>query len=208
MRKNILSLMSLGLICFSCSNDINDSITHNIQQKSTYSKKIGDSDLVALKKYSTEGMISFIESLKIHYKDGYSYKDFLNNLDSVNQLEKRTPEGEALLNYSYNFIKSNQNINDVNPKVLVEALKSIVQKNIDKGNNLVSQINLESESLILFGLDESYTTDIYGNKCKWYQLGCHANSVWEWLGSPASGSGSTSNAEVLFYLVSLILLFI
>lgn len=133
-----------------------------------------------------------------------TYNDLKTTLDPINRLANITTEGDALLFEAYSNIIHNVSEEDMNGLKMAEALQFIATSQSNDGVVLAKDVNFETGSKKLFGLDESYETTARAGGYKWYQVGCLLNAFWNWLAADANGPepGTTTNGQNLASLVS------
>jgi hypothetical protein len=202
--KNLFKL-SLLLLVFSCSkNDVQTNEELN-QTKTTsdaiLEKKLSSTDTTFVVDETRKSMASFVMSIRGYYTNGDTYNQLKKSLDPVNELSSMTSVGNDLLFLAYNYIVDDIDDKDMSGEKMMIALNEILARADNLGIEYANDVDLEEGSTWLFGLDPS----ISSNKgCRWYQLGCHAATVWNWLTSTGSGGGS-SNGSTLAAVVGMVL---
>jgi hypothetical protein len=206
-------LLVVGLSFVSCSNETDGETTSaslaEVKKDLNSAKTAGDSikiDTIFVVNESRNATINFNKEIKAFYKDGMTYNDLKQALDPTNSLSNMTPQGNALLFEAYTNIINKVSDNDMNGFKMVEALQFIAASQLKSGVVFAKDVNFESGSKELFGLDASYSTTARAGGCKWYQVGCLLTSLWNWLAADANGSapGTTTNGQVLSTVVTII----
>jgi len=176
--------------------------SENIYAKMTY--KGIEIDTAAASEAIRLDMVKFVNGVREHYTEGMSYSQLKNTLDPSNNLTSITQEGDDLLFEAYTNIANNVNDNDIKGQKMAAALNYILTNNLDSEITDISDVDFESGSLLLFGLDDSYTTMSSSGSCKWYQIGCHLSNFWNWLNSDANGDapGTVTNLQAIGAAVS------
>lgn len=206
---NLVSFVLLLLVGFSfvsCSNETDDEATSgsltsvkNDLQSVNSSRDGGKIDTVFALESSRVAAVSFTREIKAFYKPGMSYSDLKHELDPNGNLSNITTAGDALLYEAYSNIVNGVGERDIKGLKMMQALEYVLEHNIKTGATKVEDVNLESGSKLLFGLDESYVTTARAQPCKWYNIFCHLGNFWNWLAGDANGDqpGSTTNGQIL-----------
>lgn len=201
MKKFVLFLVIISstiLSLFSCSEEsfVEDkSHSSNFYTSNLRSEEEITIDTLFVVSESKNGMISFVNEVKRYYDSGMTYNDLKNALDPDSGLVNITSIGDELLSEAYYNIVNDVRDEDMNGVKIMEALESIIQYNFENGVVRMEDIDLEAGELWLFGIDENSQILNRGG-CRWYQIGCHLNSIWNWLSTPASGGGATNGATL------------
>lgn len=203
MRK--LLYIVLACTMFSCSNngieveEKNDFYEFNDSSLLKKNDFVIDTSFVV--KESKDAMISFVNSVEEFYKVGDSYENFKAALDPSEGLSDITNEGNELLFQAYQYIVSNTDEEDMSGETLILAFNQILLRAKDNNIDKWEDIDFEEGSIWLFGLDENspFLRNALMAKggCKWYQLGCHLASIWNWFTSTASGGGMTNGTAIV-----------
>lgn len=166
-------------------------------------KNLSDKDVEYVKSEFRKGMTSFVESIKPIYKSGMSYSAFKGSLLGESSTAI-TNEGDALLLKAYNYISKSA------PSGYI--LKYESGKELAAAFRFVKLYNVENKSekgdLILFGntTGDTFQSEVILNgegDCRWYQIGCHLVSIWDWLTSDPDGDGNTPLSDLLDAIATL-----
>ncbi len=206
-----LAILVLGALIFkSCSDEetilptSTDStiFSENAIKKSQEPPVI---DTLLVVRESKLSMVNFVNDIREYYSSGMTYNDLKTALDPHTSLANITTEGNELLFTAYEYISNDVKEEDMSGLKILESLQSILQHNLDEGETRIENVNLEAGAQWLFGLNDNSPLFNGPNykKCRWYQLGCHASNVWEWLSSPAIGGGAT-NGQTLVWSVTIL----
>lgn len=207
-------ILFIGSFFISCNRDLNyDEIAPTIDSSlaegtlSQFARGSGESaiDTVYVVDETRNAMISFTNGIKAYYEEGMSYSDLKYALDPADSLVDITTKGDALLFEAYSNIANNVSEEDVDGIKITEALQFILQNSLDQGYTNTKEVDFESGSKILFGLDANYGLAAKGG-CKWYQIGCHLSNLWNWLTADANGDapGTTTNGSALSTAIGIV----
>lgn len=202
----------IGLSFVSCSNEIDsveksDSLTTVKNELNSYtSRKASEIDTAFVVKSTKIATINFTNEIKAFYTDGMSFSDLKHELDPIGELTNITPVGDELLQEAYSNIVNKVKDDDVNGLKMTKALLFIAESSFESGVVNVEDVDFESGSKELFGLDDSYVISSKMGGCSWYQVGCLLSSLWSWLSADANGDapGTTTNGQVLASVISIL----
>lgn len=133
-----------------------------------------------------EGKVSFVTSLGEYYEVGMTYMSFKTKVIGKSNLSNITKEGDALLNESFDLLKSNANTKTIYQssfKKFGEAI--ILATKLDPKNHELGFIQVfgsekyfSSNSYEVHSLDQvdCAITDL-AVKCRWWQLKCHLQEI-------------------------------
>nr|WP_322624014.1 hypothetical protein [uncultured Flavobacterium sp.] len=210
MIKKILSgsilIFTLAFGIISCSDEdgkINTNTEANANNasvlKESRSFQIDTAFVVA---NNREEMASFVRNVKGFYRAGMDYQDLKETLDPDSGLSNITREGDVLLHKAYDYIIRGTAERDMKGVELMYAFQAIIQHEMDRGVKYAKDVDFESGSVWLFGVNENSSTAKVATSsgCRWYQVGCLMKAYWKWSSTLASGGGST-NGENLAAIV-------
>ncbi len=194
-----------AILCISCSSDdyltnINDDAVNiiDITQKTEF-----EIDTLFVAQEANSAMVSFVNAVKENYTENMTFEELKDALDPENQLSSITDEGNILLLEAYDYIVEDVQNEEMSGVNLLLALYAIIEHSEEQGAIYLSEIDLEIGSQWLFGLSDSKSLALKSGGCKWYQIGCHLNSFWNWFTSTGPGGG-ISNGQGLALLFGII----
>ena len=203
-------LLLLLTICFAMSCSKTDiQTTEMVKQTETknetlLAKKGFEIDTTFVIAETRSAMASFVAEVGTYYQTGDTYNDLKASLDPVNHLSNMTSKGDDLLQQAYQYLVNNTDEEDMNGAKLMIAFHQILERAYEMDVKDLEDVDFEEGSMWLFGLDENnlLMQPSLAGGCKWYQLGCHLSSIWNWLTSTANGGGTT-NGQALLWVVSI-----
>lgn len=188
----------------SCSkNDIqNNEVTKQTesQNESIFANRGFEIDTTFVVTESKNAMASFVSEVGTYYNSGDTYEDLKESLDPTNKLTDITSKGDDLLFQAYQYLVNDVDESDMSGEKIMVALNEILVRADTMGIKSLDNVDLEEGYAWLFGFEEN---SLLNRGCRWYQLGCHAAAVWNWLTSTGSGGGST-NGAALSTVISLV----
>ena len=196
---NLLLLLTFLTLTFSCSKESNDKMNLSPDAKNnsyTFTSK-DSTDVVQNAKLD---MISFVDGISEFYKSGDSYNDLKNELDPVDGLENMDPAADDLLYAAYTHLSTNASDSDLTGEEMIRAFEVMVANAEANGAKTVSEMDLEAESVNLWGSD---VENLSKKDCKWYQIGCHLSNFWNWLNSKP-GNGGQTNLQMIASILTIV----
>lgn len=206
--KNLLKYTSLILMAFtlSCSDTDNESLeSDDLQFDLSSSSSARNSfnftskDSIDVVKYANLDMISFVNSISEFYESGDSYLDLKTKLDPIDKLSNMHSKADALLLAAYNHLDTGGLDSDLDGVELLEAYEVILLNAESKDAKDIVDINFDLEYEEFWG---SPLTNMARGNCRWFQIGCHLESVWNWLNTKAD-NGNT-NAENIYDVIQVV----
>lgn len=201
--KNLFNLLLL-LLVFSCSKDNVRTPEELNQTKSThetsFERKGVSIDTTFFIAESRSSMASFVAGVGEYYNPGDTYKELKSALDPTNELLDITDVGNDLLYQAFQYLDNDVPEKDMSGEKIMIALQEILVRADEMGVKSLDNVDLDEGSSWLFGVDENLSLK---GGCKWYQLGCHAATIWHWLTSTASG-GATTNGQAVVWALAIV----
>jgi len=139
-------------------------------------------------------MISFVDGVSEFYEPGDSYQELKSKLDPVTNLESMHPAANTLLFKAYSHLDSGESTSQLHGVELIEMFYVMLLNAEQRGIENTSEIDLDLESLELWGLSEENLVTL---GCRWFQIGCHISNAWACLGGSSKGNGGQTNGQIL-----------
>ncbi|WP_124979562.1 hypothetical protein [Nonlabens xiamenensis] len=142
-------------------------------------QKFSNADRSFIKNELSIGMASFVDALKPYYEEGMNEEAFVENLLGRQEVNDIPAEGKALLKKGFYYLEkgvASKDIIDTDPGKEMAAAVIFLRFNSNKSDK------------DLFGLDENefiqnnlYKDSKMKKKCRWYQIGCHLQNLFDFL---------------------------
>ncbi len=203
IMKKLLLFLSIAFVMSCSENDIqNDEMTKHIegQNETGFANRGFEIDTTFFVTEAKKAMASFVSEVGTYYHSGDTYQDLKESLDPTNQLSDITTTGDDLLFQAFKYLEDDIDESQMSGELIMVALNEILVRADTMGIKSLDNVDLEEGSTWLFGVDESL---LNRGGCRWYQLGCHASSIWNWFTSTANGGGTT-NGQALSWAVGII----
>lgn len=185
--KTLIPMLAVAFLGFNACNKKQDDAKPEGLQMNSQIQSNGNSTPYTQNTVQVElenGTVSFINSVRFVYTSGMSLAGFKENLIGLQNINTIPAVGNELLDKAFQLLSSNASVSEIKAQGTAAFAKAtLFVLEYAKANNL--SIGSNQVSAILFGGNEAGLREDDGGGCKWWQIGCHLDNIWDWIiGNP------------------------